>query len=156
MRNIVLMVITGLGCALVGEHAMAIDMGDLEVTIRVIDSDKDDRGDIGHKLELPNSLRIDRGEKAKDEPHGEKEKGRQHSDADSERHESKKEHDDEAYSSSKEHHEARKEDRNTEREEMEILKEEYNSLKEESRNEHESGEDSDREDFSDRDSKDGD
>ncbi len=39
--------------ALAGERAMAIEIDDLEVTIRVIKTDREDRGDISHRLELP-------------------------------------------------------------------------------------------------------
>ena len=39
--------------ALAGGRAMAIDIDDLEVTIRVIKTDREDRGDISHRLELP-------------------------------------------------------------------------------------------------------
>lgn len=63
MRNIFLMAVVVMFTALASDIALAIEMNDLEVTIRVIDSAKEERGDvrsdrenrsqISHKLELP-------------------------------------------------------------------------------------------------------
>ena len=59
MRNNFLMAVVALCAACTTHIAVAIEMNDLEVTIRVIESDRDvsgdkpDRSEIGHKLELP-------------------------------------------------------------------------------------------------------
>jgi hypothetical protein len=53
MRNIFLMVAIVLCTAIVGKNAVAIEIDDLEVTIRVIEPDREDRDDLSHKLELP-------------------------------------------------------------------------------------------------------
>ena len=54
MRKVVLLV--PVLCAVIASgRAMAVEMDDLEVTIRVIDSVKEHKGDIGHTLELPTS-----------------------------------------------------------------------------------------------------
>jgi hypothetical protein len=54
MRKVILLMPV-LCAVFASEHAMAVEMDDLEVTIRVIDSIKEHRGDIGHTLELPAS-----------------------------------------------------------------------------------------------------
>ena len=53
MRNIFLMAAIVLCTAIVGKNAVAIEIDDLEVTIRVIEPDREDRGDLSHELELP-------------------------------------------------------------------------------------------------------
>ena len=54
MRNVFHLLIALLSTVFAADRAMAVDMDDLEVTIRVIESGKDHAADIGHRLELPN------------------------------------------------------------------------------------------------------
>ena len=52
MRNIFCLLLV-LSTTFAADRAMAVDMDDLEVTIRVIPSGKEGAAEIGHKLELP-------------------------------------------------------------------------------------------------------
>jgi hypothetical protein len=140
MRNVFHLLLIALSTVLASEHVMAMDMGDLEVTIRVIDAGKERAGDIGNRLELPtppahkaespkrgeNRERVEQGDK--DELSEGHENDRPH--ADRERHDARDDHSMEHHDNAKENHDRvvdqyqhNKEERNDALDSREELKE---------------------------------
>jgi hypothetical protein len=143
----------------VGGNAMAIEIDDLEVTIRVIKPSKEDRDDISHKLELPNFTevkretqdsdirgesdkkdRVDHQSESRERRHDDRKEERQHAVEDykdkKEESENAKEGYEEAkedFDSAKEDHEAAMEDRNEAIEDHEEAREDHEEAREDNK-----------------------
>lgn len=138
MRNIFLLAMPVLFVTFVGNNAIAREMDDLEVTIRVIESNREAKEDISHKLELPNFQEVEIRNKSGHEQSGlSKGGGDRHQRGDrKERIGDNGEHKDHQYSDEdnrKEVEEARhrvKEDFEQAREEHDEAKQDYDEAKE--------------------------
>jgi chromosome segregation ATPase len=145
MRNIFLMAVVALYTALATDIALAIEMDDLEVTIRVIDSAREDQGDvrgdrenrseISHKLELPAFKEASDDNKHQMREHRDR-RGREYGD----RGDIEKEHFDDVkgefdeikqdYDGVKEDYDEVKDDYNEAKEDYDEAKEDYDAAKE--------------------------
>jgi hypothetical protein len=120
-------VLVGINLGIASTTAMAIEMDDLEVTIRVIDSEKEDLREITNTIELPEELKQDTERHAGDDRHDEVENrdgedGKEHGE---ELDESK-----EDYDEAHEHRDEVQEDYDEAREERDEVKDDYDDAKE--------------------------
>ena len=138
MQNNILMAMLALGATVAAGSAAAVEMDDLEITIRVIESNREEAADISHKLELPDFNQGKRqeqgsgeaGEKGRADQHsGEGDDQSGHESAESgELHQGRK---DEEHQLSKEDYENNKGGHRDVKEDRDDLKAEYKDLKDE-------------------------
>ena len=127
MRNAYCLLLVVLSATFTAECAMAdVDMDDLEVTIRVIQSGKEHAGDISHKLELPElgSKKAESQQQKESRGHGDHKDGLKEQHEEHESHGQSEQHD--AHDGSAEHHGDAKEDHERAVEQYENSREERN------------------------------